>query len=152
MYGQKSLKAVKPLCTGVTVNSFPSEGLLTQIEMMAVVGCGGKERLPDWGKLDLRRTNVSSGAPAEESFGYSRIVKVGPFVFCGGTTTVQPDGSVMHEEDANGQTSFILEKLITLMEPLGVNPSDVVKVKSLQHALLQRAYHQRGTEPIMPPF
>ena len=46
------------------------------------------------------RKNYSSGAPLEEKAGYSRIVVVGPFIFVGGTTSVQPDGTVYGENDA----------------------------------------------------
>ncbi len=40
------------------------------------------------------RQNYASGAPLEEKFGYSRMVKVGPYIMIGGTTSVQADGSV----------------------------------------------------------
>ncbi len=36
----------------------------------------------------LRRVNYSSGAPLEETVGYSRAVKVGNMVYVGGTTIV----------------------------------------------------------------
>ena len=41
-----------------------------------------------------KRVNYSSGAPLEEKVGYSRMVKVGDHIYVGGTTSVQPDGTV----------------------------------------------------------
>lgn len=78
--------------------------------------------------MDFKRTNYSSGAPLEEKVGYSRMVKTGPFVFVGGTTSVQPDGAV-YGENAYEQTKYVLEKQVKLLETAGASASDVVKVK-----------------------
>ena len=51
-----------------------------------------------------KRVNYSSGAPLEEKVGYSRMVKVGDHIYVGGTTSVQPDGTV-YGENAYEQTS-----------------------------------------------
>ena len=80
--------------------------------------------------MDLTRTNYSSGAPLEEKVGYSRMVKTGPFVFVGGTTSVQPDGSVYGEYDAYLQTKYVLEKQVKLLEQAGATVKDVVKIKA----------------------
>ena len=45
----------------------------------------------------LKRTNFASGAPLEEKVGYSRAVRVGGFVFVGGTTSTNPQGVVEGE-------------------------------------------------------
>jgi len=79
--------------------------------------------------MDMTRTNYSSGAPLEEKAGYSRMVKVGPFVKIGGTTSVQSDGSVAAEGDAYGQTKFILEKFAKLLAQAGAEIKDVISVK-----------------------
>lgn len=78
--------------------------------------------------MDLKRENFGSGAPLEEKVGYSRMVKVGPFVMIGGTTAVQPDGTV-YGEDAYEQTRYVLEKQIGLLEKAGSKKEEVVKVK-----------------------
>lgn len=77
--------------------------------------------------MDLTRTNYSSGAPLEEITGYSRMVKVGPFVMIGGTTAVQPDGTVFGETPYE-QAKYIFEKQVGLLEQAGAKASDVVKV------------------------
>ncbi len=80
--------------------------------------------------MELSRTNYSSGAPLEEKVGYSRMVKVGPFVYVGGTTSVQPDGTVYGEDSAYLQTKYILEKQVKLLEEAGSKKEEVVRVKA----------------------
>lgn len=79
--------------------------------------------------MELTRTNYSSGAPLEEKTGYSRMVKVGPFVYIGGTTAVQSDGTVYGEGSAYEQTKYILEKLVNLLEKAGSKKEEVIKIK-----------------------
>ncbi len=78
--------------------------------------------------MEMKRVNYSSGAPLEEKVGYSRMVKVGPFVYVGGTTSVQPDGTV-YGENAYEQTKYVLEKQIKLLEQAGSKKEEVVRVK-----------------------
>lgn len=77
----------------------------------------------------MERTNYSSGAPLEEKVGYSRMVKKGPFVLIGGTTSVFPDGTVYGEGSAYEQTKYVLKKFVKLLAEAGAKPEDVVKVK-----------------------
>lgn len=79
--------------------------------------------------MELIRTNYSSGAPLEEKTGYSRMVKVGPFIYIGGTTAVQPNGTVYGEGSAYEQTKYILEKLVKLLEKAGSKKEEVIRVK-----------------------
>lgn len=61
--------------------------------------------------------------------GYSRMVQAGPFLFCGGTTSVQPDGSMIAEGDSHGQVEYVLKKLIGIIEQAGGAKEDVYSVK-----------------------
>ena len=79
--------------------------------------------------MKLERTNYASGAPKENILGYSRVVKTGPFIEVGGTTSVQPDGSVYAEYDSYGQVKYILEKQIKLVENAGGCKEDIYKFK-----------------------
>jgi enamine deaminase RidA (YjgF/YER057c/UK114 family) len=97
--------------------------------------------------MELVRKNYSSGAPMEEKVGYSRMVKVGPFIYIGGTTAVQPDGSVYGEVSAYEQTKYILEKLVKLLEEAGSKKEEVVRIKGyatdMKHAPeIARAYSE----------
>lgn len=80
--------------------------------------------------MEFKRTNYSSGAPLEEKVGYSRVVKAGPFVYVGGTTSVQPDGSVYGVGDAFEQAKYVLDKQVKLLKEAGAEPEEVVKVKA----------------------
>lgn len=77
----------------------------------------------------MERTNYSSGAPLEEKVGYSRMVKKGPFVMIGGTTAVQPDGTV-YGETPYEQVKYIFAKFVKLLAKAGAAPEDVVKVEA----------------------
>jgi enamine deaminase RidA (YjgF/YER057c/UK114 family) len=77
----------------------------------------------------LRRENFSSGAPLEDKVGYSRAVKVGNFVFVGGTTTTTPDGVVEAEGDAYLQTKIILQKIEQALTRAGARLSEVYRVR-----------------------
>lgn len=70
----------------------------------------------------------SSGAPLEEKVGYSRMVKAGPFVLIGGTTSVLSDGSVFGENDSYAQADYIFQKQVKLLEQAGASPEDVISV------------------------
>lgn len=77
--------------------------------------------------MELKRTNYASGAPLEEKVGYSRMVKVGPIVMVGGTTSVCEDGSV-YGETAYEQAKYILEKQVKLLAQADAGAKDVVKI------------------------
>jgi enamine deaminase RidA (YjgF/YER057c/UK114 family) len=77
----------------------------------------------------MKRINYSSGAPLEALAGYSRMVKVGDHVYIGGTTAVQPDGTV-YGDSPYEQPKYIFEKFMSLLERAGATPKDVFKVKA----------------------
>jgi enamine deaminase RidA (YjgF/YER057c/UK114 family) len=77
----------------------------------------------------LKRENISSGAPLEEKVGYSRAVKVGNFVFVGGTTSTNPEGVVEGEADAYLQTKIILQKIEQALSKAGAKLSEVYRVR-----------------------
>jgi enamine deaminase RidA (YjgF/YER057c/UK114 family) len=77
----------------------------------------------------LKRENFSSGAPLEDKVGYSRAVKVGNFVFVGGTTTTTPEGTVEAEGDAYMQTKIVLQKIHQALKKAGAKLSEVYRVR-----------------------
>lgn len=79
--------------------------------------------------MEFKRENFSSGSPLEEKVGYSRVVKAGPFIYVGGTTSVQADGTVYGEGNMYDQCKFIFEKMIKCLEDAGGKVSEVVRVK-----------------------
>ena len=77
----------------------------------------------------MKRKNFSSGAPLEQKMGYSRAVRIGDFIFVGGTTSVQPDGSVYGEGDSYAQMKYVLEKQLGIIEKAGGKKDDVYEIQ-----------------------
>ncbi len=77
----------------------------------------------------MQRSNYSSGAPLEDIAGYSRMVKVGDHIYIGGTTAVQPDGTVAGDT-AQEQAEYIFTKFIKLLQRAGATAADVIKIKA----------------------
>ena len=80
-------------------------------------------------RVEFTRENFSSGSPLEAKVGYSRVVKAGPFIFVGGTTSVQPDGTVYGEGSMYEQCKFIFAKMVKCLEDAGGKKEEVVRVK-----------------------
>ncbi|HRQ37580.1 MAG TPA: RidA family protein [Chloroflexota bacterium] len=77
----------------------------------------------------MERQNISSGAPWEETVGYSRAVRVGQWVVVAGTTAVDENGQTAYPGDPYGQTRYILQKIERALQEAGVGLSDVVRTR-----------------------
>ena len=75
------------------------------------------------------RRRARSGSPFEESFGFSRAVRVGERVLVSGTAPVWPDGSC--EPDPAAQARRCFEIISTALAELGARPADVVRTRML---------------------
>lgn len=76
----------------------------------------------------MERRTISSGTPWETTVGYSRAVRVGPFVYVSGTTASDEQGRVQGD-DAYSQTLYILRKIERALAESGGRLSDVVRVR-----------------------
>lgn len=75
------------------------------------------------------RELISNGNPMEPIVGFSRAVRVGPFISVGGTAPVGPDGKTVGIGDIAVQTRRCLEIVKAALEQAGSGLHDVVRTR-----------------------
>ncbi|MEP1931510.1 MAG: RidA family protein [Roseibium sp.] len=75
------------------------------------------------------RELISNGNPMEAVVGFSRAVRVGPFITIGGTAPVGADGKTVGIGDVRAQTRQCIEIIKTALENAGSGLEDVVRTR-----------------------
>ena len=79
----------------------------------------------------MKRELISSGSPYEDSIGFSRAMRVGPYITVGGTAPLDENGKTVGIGDIAAQTKQCIETIKTALEKAGSGLEDVVRIRML---------------------
>ena len=75
------------------------------------------------------RKNISTETPWEPIFGYSRVVRVGPYVYVSGTTDTDKSGSIIGMGNPYMQSIQIIKIIQTALQKVDASLNDAVRTR-----------------------
>jgi enamine deaminase RidA (YjgF/YER057c/UK114 family) len=105
--------------------------------------------------MEFRRELISNGNPMESIVGFSRAVRVGPFIAVGGTAPVDSDGKTVGIGDVFVQTKQCFEIIKDALEKAGSGLHDIVRTRVIltdidnwKQAIEARKLYCRDVQPV----
>lgn len=77
----------------------------------------------------MERENFGTGSTWEPIIGYSRAVKVGPFISVSGTTATNAAGEIVGPDDPYAQTKQALQNIEAALTRAGATLANVVRTR-----------------------
>jgi enamine deaminase RidA (YjgF/YER057c/UK114 family) len=75
------------------------------------------------------RKNISTETPWESIFGYSRVVRVGPYVYVSGTTATDKSGNIIGIGNPYMQSIQIIKNIQTALQKVDASLNNVARTR-----------------------